>query len=125
MEDFLILLISLIVYLVAASSGRKKKKRRDKSRRRSQPVMEDLQQAQAFAPAFEKQLSTDSIRQENLTATNESEKSEAQSDEAPYEAETGQDLHAQDLLRGVIMSEILTRPQDRAVWGRNRRGYHG
>lgn len=31
----------------------------------------------------------------------------------------------QDMLRGVIMSEILTRPCDRRAAERNRRGYHG
>ena len=42
-----------------------------------------------------------------------------------FEAEdagVGQNAFAQDVLRGMVMSEILTRPCDRAALRRNRRG---
>lgn len=50
--------------------------------------------------------------------------------EAPREAELygeepDSDARMQEMLRGVIMSEILTRPCERRAAERNRRRYHG
>lgn len=46
-------------------------------------------------------------------------------DTAWSETDETQEAPRQDMLRGVIMSEILTRPQQRRALQRSRREYHG
>ncbi|MGN0776081.1 MAG: hypothetical protein ACI4MM_05315 [Candidatus Ventricola sp.] len=149
MRDFPILPILLILYVIVVS-GRKRKKNGQRSARaasRAEARRERMQQRAAQAASWRE------TRTEHPQHEQASRGFSAASDRTPHvpipegedpchpapkreivRAEKSQDdgvqadepqmsLLAQDLLRGVIMSEILTRPSERRA--RNRQGYHG
>lgn len=145
MEDILGVLI-VLVYLFAAVSGKKKKQ---KSRKTQQAKRRRTDFAQAFASreadaqdALRRSAPDDAhadecaaerihlheVSQEQFSLAGEGEDpchaggTPAQEDAFDME-ESGeaQRAFAQDVLRGVVMSEILTRPCDRAASRRNRR----
>lgn len=124
MDGFPILPILLILYVVAVSGSKRKKKNRPqkKSTRAATraPKHEEHtdRSAQGFAAAFEQSAPIPEGEDRCHPAP---ERKQARAAEPEPEAAPG-DL-AQDVLRGVIMSEILTRPCERRA--RNRQGYHG
>lgn len=144
MGDFPILLILLIVYLIAASSGGKKKKQQKRVPQSAQRSPRTRARAQrndrGFAAAFEdgearreQECLTQPIHlhettQEQMAFAGEGEDpchaggrhAQATEEEAFVQEP---DTLAQDILRGVVMSQILERPSERRA--RNRRGYHG
>lgn len=132
MEDFPILLIMLIVYLIAAASGGKKKQkkqRRGPMRPAAQTETRDThartragQTAQGFSTAFERMQSVPVPEGEDVCHPRREQDSAQDAGQEPLQ-EMEAYAPAQDVLRGVIMSEILTRPSERRA--RNRRGYHG
>lgn len=155
MEDFPILLISLIVYLIAASSGNKKKKRRERTRRSRSPMRTAAQGEQhdrvsnarssqtqkGFAEVFaqaehQENCETKPVHLHDVSQLQMASAAEGEDpchaggvsmkhEGMPDNPADNDNVLAQEVLRGVIMSEILTRPQERAAWRRNRRGYHG
>ena len=154
MEDFPILLLFLIIYLVTASSGKKGKKKkrapmrtaREGERMDARQMKRNQETAAGFASAFERipkqeTLTKDAacdVRPLHLHQVTQEQMSEAGEGEDPchiggnrrdleFEEYAYDDRYAlgQDVLRGVVMSEILIRPQERRAMQRNRRGYHG
>ncbi|MGN0772325.1 MAG: hypothetical protein ACI4MP_00850 [Candidatus Ventricola sp.] len=137
MRDFPILPILLILYVIAVAGGRKKKtnkqsKQRQRNARaasRTQTREERVctrteQTAQGFSAAFGRAQSAPVPEGEDAChPAPERERTEADEPECEAIRETEAGALAQDVLRGVIMSEILTRPCERRA--RNRRGYHG
>lgn len=137
MKDFPILPILLILYVIAVSGGRKKKASKQ-NRQRQRPARADSrtrtreertrarteQTAQGFSAAFEREQRAPVPEGEDPCHP-EPQREPVQTDRQAHEPEqeTAPDALAQDLLRGVIMSEILTRPCERRA--RNRQGYHG
>ena len=151
MEDFLGILILIIYLIAAASGKGKKanKKRKRAGRNLSRQSAPDF--ARAFDAASDRRsepadhpgasmpmetacesrrIHLHEVEQEAFHAASEGEdpchagEAPAQEDTdafALYEAEDEQRALAQDILRGVVMSEILTRPCDRAALKRNRR----
>ena len=153
MEDFLSLLVVFIIYLIAASSKNKKKTRQKKARARSFKTAFDGEQARREpdaaraaqaasegvrrAPVRQHDCKTQPIhlhevRNEDMLWAGEGEDpchaggvdTSEQGDRASVYGDAPADSAAmQDVLRGVIMSEILTRPCERAALRRNgRRG---
>ena len=147
MDELIGLLPLLVIYLLAAFSGsRKKKKRRGEARpakrkrtkdapARSEPVQLSFQSA--FAGMADAACEN---RPMHLHEATPQEMDEADEGEDPCHAGGATAVHeesgaqpqpselAQEVLRGVIMGEILTRPCERyarAAMRRNRRGYHG
>ncbi|MBE5798876.1 MAG: hypothetical protein E7321_02880 [Clostridiales bacterium] len=152
MEDFPILFLFLIIYLVAASSGKKKSKRKNTMRSRSQGEQADVrarrrdrQTQEGFDAAFAEKSVTRPAqdacdpRQMHLHKVTQTQMHEAHEGEDPchvggIQAQTPVEAGAvwddeaqmqlrQDVLRGVIMSEILMRPDERRALQRKR--YHG
>ena len=148
MEDFPVALLFLIFYLVAASSSKKKKASKARSQRQemrrdiTKALRDQLAQAgmdEAFSKAAseepEVQKACDS-RQMHLHEVGQNVFSAAMEGEDPChvgghdlleedhnvpEQTSECDAFAQDVLRGVIMSEILTRPCERR--GMQRKGF--
>ena len=140
MKDFPILLILLILYVIAASGSKKKKNKQQKRPARAVSRAEarrerTMQAEQGFDTAFERTQRAPAFDKAQRTPVPEGEdtchpeperaddrmKTPESDDEQMNEPQTSP--LAQDLLRGVIMSEILTRPSERRA--RNRQGYHG
>ncbi len=140
MKDFPILLILLILYVIAASGSKKKKNKQQKRPARAVSRAEarrerTMQAERGFDTAFARTQRTpafDSVRQAPVPEgedtchpaperADDRMKTPESDDEQMNEPQTSP--LAQDLLRGVIMSEILTRPSERRA--RNRQGYHG
>lgn len=148
MEDFPILLLFLILYLITAFSGNKKKKRkRGSMRTRAQGEQMDVREAMhtrqtkvGFDEAFSQHVDepdTCDMKRIHLHAVDQAQFSRAQEGEDPCHAGgvTGQNdapeelmqempgnsAPSQDVLHGVIMSEILMRPHERAAMRRGRR----
>ena len=147
MEDFPVALLFLIFYLIAVSSSQKNKKRKPSSRSRRQATRRDIRKAlrdqptqagmdeapvQAAAQQPEAQKACDT-RQMHLHEVGQNVFSAAVEGEDPChvgghdlleeehmaaEQTSESDTFAQDVLRGVIMSEILTRPCERRVMQR-------
>lgn len=154
MEDFPILFLFLIFYLVTAFSGKKKSKKKKPMRSRAQGEKADVraqrrdrQTHQGFGAAFAQepaaqamhapcdaaQMHLHHVADAQLQHAQEGEdpchvggrQSQAQDEAGEAWQDEAQELLKQDVLRGVIMSEILTRPQERRAWQRSRREYHG
>ena len=137
MRDFPILPILLILYVIAVAGGRKKKttkQNRQQQRparaasrtqtREERPRTRTEQTAQGFSTAFARKQSAPVPEGEDpCHPAPKCEQVQADRQVREPEQETEPDALAQDVLRGVIMSEILTRPCERRA--RNRQGYHG
>lgn len=121
-----VFVILLIVYLVAFSAGKKKKREPDRApkKRAARRAGDEAVRVQAEEP--EAKRTADRVRDMAQETIPEGEdrchpepmQPRVQAAEPLQEAP---DTLAQDVLRGVVMSEILTRPCER----RARRGYHG
>ena len=129
MRDFPILPILLILYVIAVSGGRKKKATKQRQRparaasraqKREDARARTEQTAQGFSTAFARAQSQPVPEGED--PCHPAPKREQTAEQAhETEQETEPDALAQDVLRGVVMSEILTRPCER----RARKRYHG
>lgn len=144
MEDFPLLVLFFIIYLIAGSSSRKKKQkkqaRRGPMRTRSQgeqldkhALMRDGRTTEGFQTAFpEKQDSAElpcDQKHMHLHEVTDEQMLHAAEGEDPCHAggntapafepeiylEEEQQAFARDVLRGMIMSEILMRPHERAA----------
>lgn len=144
MEDFPLLVLFFIIYLIAGSSSRKKKQkkqaRRSPMRTRSQgeqldkhALMRDRRTTEGFQTAFpEKQDSAElpcDQKRMHLHEVTDEQMLHAAEGEDPCHAggntapavepeiylEEEQQAFARDVLRGMIMSEILMRPHERAA----------
>ena len=138
MKDFPILPILLILYVIAVSGG-KKKKNRQRQRHARAASRDDarsartMQTEQGFDTAFERTQRAPVIDKVQRTPVPEGEDpchpaperadARAQTPESDDVQMNEPQINplAQDLLRGVIMSEILTRPCDRAAQRQYRR----
>ena len=137
MRDFPILPILLILYVIAVAGGRKKKttkQNRQRQRparaasrtqtREERPRTRTEQTAQGFSTAFAREQSAPVPEGEDpCHPAPKREQMQADGLTREPEQETEMDALAQDVLRGIVMSEILTRPCERRA--RNRQGYHG
>lgn len=137
MRDFPILPILLILYVIAVAGGRKKKttkQNRQRQRparavsrtqtREERPRTRTEQTAQGFSTAFARKQSAPVPEGEDpCHPAPKCEQVQADRQAREPEQETEPDALAQDVLRGIVMSEILTRPCERRA--RNRQGYHG
>ena len=133
MKDFPILPILLILYVIAVSGGRKKKANKQRQRparaasraqKREDARARTEQTAQGFSTAFERKQSAPVPEGEDpCHPAPKCEQVQADRQAREPEQETEPDALAQDVLRGIVMSEILTRPCERRA--RNRQGYHG
>ena len=133
MRDFPILPILLILYVIAVAGGRKKKTGKQ-NRQRQRPARaasrtqtreerartRTEQTAQGFSTAFAWEQSQPVPEGEDPCHPAPKREQTAEQAHEP-EQETEPDALAQDVLRGVVMSEILTRPCER----RARKRYHG
>lgn len=152
MEDFPLLLLFFIIYLIAGSSKKKKNKASGRMptspmRTRAQGEKQDTrafirnkQTREGFDAAFDMQadpcdrrrIHLHEVAQTKISAAAEGEdpchfggeqmQPEAAQDDSMNDM---QDALGQDVLRGMIMSEILMRPQERRALQRSRREYHG
>lgn len=137
MRDFPILPILLILYVIAVSGGRKKKTSKQ-NRQRQRPVRADSltrtreerarerteQTTQGFSTAFAREQRAPVPEGEDpCHPAPKREQVQVDGQAREPEQETEPDALAQDVLRGIVMSEILTRPCERRA--RNRQGYHG
>ena len=137
MRDFPILPILLILYVIAVAGGRKKKTSKQ-NRQRQRPARaasrtqtreerartHTEQTAQGFSTAFAREQSAPVPEGEDpCHPAPKREQVQADGPMHEPEQETEPDALAQDVLRGIVMSEILTRPCERRA--RNRQGYHG
>ena len=148
MEDFPLLVLFFIIYLIAgASSGKKNKKktRRTPMRTRAQgeqldmrALMRDRQTKEGFQAAFseqqdgaevpcaQKRLHLHEVTDEQMRYAAEGEDPchagghIESAEDVPAQLDEEQQALAQDVLRGVIMSEILTRPHERAAMRKGR-----
>lgn len=135
MRDFPILPILLILYVIAVAGGRKKKTGKQ-NRQRQRPARaasraqtreerartRTEQTAQGFSTAFAREQSAPVPEGEDPchpAPKREQVHADGQAQEPEQETEPG--ALAQDVLRGIVMSEILTRPCER----RARKRYHG
>ena len=155
MEDFPILLLFLIIYLIAASSskkGKKKKKRlpmrsaREGERADVHQMKRNRETAAGFDAAFEhtqntkyaearddcdkKPLHWHEVTPIQMCMAAEGEDpchagGHTMQEEPEERMDDYADMLRQDVLHGVIMSEILVRPHERKSMQRNRQGYHG
>ena len=151
MEDFLGLIILIIYFFAAASSKKKKAKKKKQTVQRRNRRKAAFEQAfgEASAPAAsdvddrmetpyqhetvhceERRIHLHDVAQEAFAQSGEGEDPchaggapEDVPDDAFWieEERDAQRAFAQDVLRGVVMSEILTRPCDRAPLQKNRR----
>lgn len=151
MEDFPLLILFFIIYLIAGASGKKKGKKRSRTRERGpmrnraqgeqydpRASRQDRQTMEGFHSAFsdhtaaeqpcdQKRMHLHEVSGEQLQHAAEGEDPchvgdarEERVMESAVQDETSE-LLAQDILRGVIMSEILTRPCERMTMRRGRR----
>lgn len=149
MEDFPLLVLFFIIYLIAGSSRKKKSKAKSKRgpmRTSAQgeqvdmrALVRDLQTKKGFQTAFSEkkepaELPCDQRRIHLHEVTNEQMLFAGEGEDPchaggnPAEPEhelempAGEENHefAQDVLRGVMMSEILMRPHERAAMRRRR-----
>lgn len=137
MRDFPILPILLILYVIAVAGGRKKKtSKQNRQRQRPARAASRTQTreerartrteltAQGFSTAFAREQSAPVPEGEDpCHPAPKREQVQADGPMHEPEQETEPDALAQDVLRGIVMSEILTRPCERRA--RNRQGYHG
>lgn len=137
MRDFPILPILLILYVIAVAGGRKKKTTKQNMQRQrparaasrtqtreERPRTRTEQTAQGFSTAFARKQSAPVPEGEDpCHPAPKCEQVQADRQAREPEQETEPDALAQDVLRGIVMSEILTRPCERRA--RNRQGYHG
>lgn len=137
MRDFPILPILLILYVIAVAGGRKKKtSKQNRQRQRPARAASRTQTreerartrteltAQGFSTAFAREKSAPVPEGEDpCHPAPKREQVQADGPMHEPEQETEPDALAQDVLRGIVMSEILTRPCERRA--RNRQGYHG
>lgn len=144
MDDFLSILVLFVIYLFAAVSGnRKKKKAKQNAVPGNRRVFPDGAHGSADTPTPDAQARTQQHQQTcrteslHLHDVTQSDMLEAAEGEDPChaggydgydairpEADGEQQMRralAEDVLRGVIMSEILTRPGARAAARRNGR----
>ena len=135
MRDFPILPILLILYVIAVAGGRKKKTGKQ-NRQRQRPAraaaraqtreerarMRTEQTAQGFSTAFAREQSAPVPEGEDpCHPAPKREQVQTDRQVREPEQETEPDALAQEVLRGIVMSEILTRPCER----RARKRYHG
>lgn len=154
MEDFPLLILFFIIYLIAGSSGRKRRKektaRSGPMRTRAQGERRDkhAQQRDGHTEAgFQTVFSQDPVQTElhceqrrvHLHDVSNEEMLMAGEGEDPCHAGGIRDMsmhdsddpteqetiQAQDVLRGVIMSEILMRPHERIALQRSRQKTNG
>ena len=145
MDDMLSIVLVVLFYLVVTFSGSKQKKAKQTARRAARP--QDIQFAGAFdvegqsshegasanqyeADCEQRRIHLHEVTQQQMHEAFEGE-DPCHAGQAPeiceeavfsYDEEQVQaDGFAQDVLRGVIMSEILTRPCQRAAMKRNGR----
>ena len=144
MEDFPLLILFFIIYLVAGITGGRKAKSRTRGRQGpvrtgGQGEQRDHRSAEGLRNAFpgsapqahacdQQRMHLHEVSGEQLQYAAEGEDpchvgdarmNSDQSEPAVHEQTKGQ--LEQDILRGVIMSEILTRPCDRMAVRRGRR----
>lgn len=136
MKDFPILPILLILYVIAVAGGRKKTNKQNKQRQRPARAASRTQTreerartrteqtAQGFSTAFA-QAQSAPVPEGEDSCHPAPKREQVQTDEPTREPEqeTVPDALAQDVLRGIVMSEILTRPCERRA--RNGRRNHG
>ena len=137
MKDFPILPILLILYVIAVSGGRKKKANKQRQRparaasraqKREDARARTEQTAQGFSAAFARERS-ESVPEGEDSCHPAPKREQMQADLQEHEPEqvtepsAEPNALAQDVLRGIVMSEILTSPCERRA--RNRQGYHG
>lgn len=121
MKDIPILLIMLAVYLIAFSGGRKKAKKQKPARaasrsraREERARMRTEQTEQGFSTAFGRDQSVQIPEGVDLCHPAPEQSRIAEDEPALEQSEEPQmSMLQQDVLRGVIMSEILTRPCER------------
>ena len=153
MEDGWLLIVFFILYLVAGSSGKKKKTRcrpdeaqRSPMRTRAQGeqldmrvMQRDQQTMEGFGETFVQRHDAQRCEGDRIHLHEVSDMLSAAEGEDPchggdsaarpdlfdisLEADEAQRQLREDVLRGVIMSEILTRPHERRL--RQRKEYHG
>jgi len=143
MDDIISLVIVFAIYLIAASNSKKKKKNTSSKNRRREKRMnrKEHAQQQGFEAAFEpviahagaidvsscdqRPMHLHEVSQERLSHAGEGEDPchvgghERMPDTRLDEAQ--EETLPQNVLRGVIMSEILMRPHERAAIRRSRR----
>ena len=153
MEDFPVLLIFFLFYFILGSSGKKKKPKRGVGRNVG-PVYTSAQQAQTDQPTEERNQQTleefDTVHTEgtspeshicemdrihlreipDMQQIGEGEDpchagDSAGQDQFDFSLEESRGTLKEDVLRGVVMSEILMRPHERRALQRSRRAYHG
>ena len=139
MKDFPILPILLILYVIAVAGGRKKTNKQNKQRQRPARAASRAQKredararteqtAQGFSAAFARERS-ESVPEGEDSCHPAPKREQMQADLQEHEPEqvtepsAEPNALAQDVLRGIVMSEILTRPCERRA--RNRQGYNG
>ena len=137
MKDFPILPILLILYVIAVSGGSMKKANKQRQRparaasraqKREDARARTEQTAQGFSAAFARERSESVPEGEDFchpAPKREQMQVDLQEHEPEQVTEPSAEPNAlaQDVLRGIVMSEILTRPCERRA--RNRQGYHG
>ena len=155
MEDFPLLILFFIIYLIAGSSGKKNRKgaagqsgpmrtRRQgeqydrRADRRDRLTKEGFQTV--FSPSVSQPKQSCDERSMHLhEVTNEDMQHAAEGEDpchaggvrntiqqaSDYQTEEQDTLRAQDILRGVIMSEVLTRPYERKALQRSRQRTNG
>ena len=153
MEDFPLLILFFIIYLIAGSAGKKKQKkpsarqnptqaRAQEERKATREEIRNQQVMGGFRDTFPSKadpreadcelsrMHLHEVSGEQMMQAREGEDPchvSGQELSMPYEAYTKeQDSHqAQDVLRGMIMSEILMRPQERRALQRSRQRTNG
>ena len=148
MDDFLGILLVAVFYIFIAVSGNKKKKARNGKQRASrtrrtvfEQAFENMEEAPAQTSVTQepgeacegKRLHLHEVTQQQFRESAEGEdpchrggaqEAEDVLEETAFsydEQEQADSALAQDVLRGVIMSEILKRPSERAAIRRNER----
>lgn len=155
MEDFPVLLLFFIIYLIAGSSRKKNKKaprsspmrtRARGEQRDARALERDRQTKDGFLDAFDGACSSGenaacaqqpihlhAASQEQLRSAAEGEdpchaggmEHVSQVEQEAAEQEDAQQKLCREVLRGVIMGEILTRPCDRMAMRRSDHRNHG
>lgn len=131
MDDFIGIIVLAVIYMVAAASFKKGKQKKKRARRESatprEPQFDEafegartaLEEALSHADCERKPLHLHEVTQRQFDAAGEGDDpchaGHAPAQEPILLEETQEEPHplADDVLRGVIMSEILQRPCDR------------
>ena len=132
MEDFIGIIVLVVIWLVAASGRKGKKAEKPRAQRQKEQKGAPAQQPVSPMPVREPDCERRPIHLHEATQHQMAQAAEGEDPCHPgsapqepspiFEPERTQvDPRAQELLRGVIMSEILTRPCERAAQRQYRR----